>query len=304
MKHIHGILGLCFLSALITGCATTLPVQEVRQVSAAYDAAAAAGGPLLDELAIAERRGELRVPPADLDPFTADGLTVFRSFNPDLASSFASIGEPRRTAAQRRGLKVVGAYIDVLVILAEGKNIDEAKARIQILATNVAGLAGLFTGGISTVAAPVVKALDPIIERAARAQNAEELRRIVLEGEKPIDELLVSLIDSSREIYILLIDESRTAATRTHTQNKPAQRAEMLKIAAYHVETLNYVVLLRQLRVTFAALATVVREPSPVTLASLNASSNELLLTSESVRRAYAIFRRPSAANVALEVTQ
>ena len=71
MKHIHGILGLCFFSALITGCATSLPVQEVRQVSAAYDAAAAAGGPLLDELAIAERRAELRAPPDGVSPFTA-----------------------------------------------------------------------------------------------------------------------------------------------------------------------------------------------------------------------------------------
>src|SRR5262245_15190355 len=69
MKHIRGIFSLCCIAALLAACATTLPVQEVRQVSAAYNAAAGAAAPLLDELAIAERRAELRAPPEEARAF-------------------------------------------------------------------------------------------------------------------------------------------------------------------------------------------------------------------------------------------
>src|SRR5688572_1699655 len=109
MRHIRRFFGLCCISALLGGCATTLPVQEVARVGAAYDAAAAAAAPLLEELAVAERRAEVRAAPSTASPFTAGGLTVFRSFDPAKAAVWASIGEPASTAAQRRGLKVVGA---------------------------------------------------------------------------------------------------------------------------------------------------------------------------------------------------
>ena len=291
-----GIVGLWLITTLLTACATpNLPVPEVRQVSAAYEAAAAAGAPLLDELAIAERRADVKT--AKLDAFRAQGMVVFLSFDPKLASSFASVGEPRRTAEQRRGLKVVGAYIDVLATLAEGRNVEEAKARIQTLAGNLGALAALAAGGPSLVAAPALAALGPVLDRAARAENAEELRRIALEGEQPIDELIGALIASAEDIYNVLIDESRRAATDTFSKNNDAaQKGEMLKISAYHVEVSNYVVLLEQLRATFRSLVAAVRAPSHVTLASLTASTNDLLLEAQAVRRAYAILRRPAAA--------
>ena len=295
MKHICVIFVLCCAIGLLTGCASTLPVQEVRQASAAYDAAAAVGGMLLDELAIAERRAEASALPKGTRTLSEGDVTVFLVFDARNAASFASIGEPARTAAQRRGLKVVGSYFEVLEVLAEGRNIEEAKARLQTLAGNVAGLAALATGGASALAGPVVSALGPIIDAAARAENAEELRRLVLEGAKPIDELIARLIDSSPSIYRLLIQESETAAEGPLLRNAAARRAELVKIAGYQTTVANYVVLLEQLRVTFAALVTTVRSPSRVTLASLNASTNELLIQAESVRRTYAILRRPPA---------
>jgi hypothetical protein len=304
MKHIHGILGLCLVNALITGCAATLPVQEVRHVSAAYDAAAAAGGPLLDDLAIAERRAELRAPPDGVSAFTAGDVTVFMTFKPAVAASLASIGDPARTAQQRRGLKVVGAYVDVLEVLAEGRNIEEAKARIHTLGANIAGLAALATGGTSLLTQPLQAAFGPILDAAARARNAEELRELALRGEKPIDDLLVRLIESSEPIYAVLIDEPRRAATITLTQNKPAQRAELMKIAAYQVAVGNYVVLLEQMRVTLSTLADVVRSRSRSTLAALSTNTNELLVQAHAIRRAYAVLRNPAGAGSVMEVTQ
>jgi len=286
------------MAGLLAGCATTLPVQEVRQVSAAYDAASAAGAPLLDELAIAERRAELSTPPENVRTLTSGDVTAFLSFNPRAAASLASIGDPARTAAQRRGLRVVGAYVDVLEVLAEGRNIEEAKARLQTLASNVAALAALASGGAAVAVAPVLSALGPILDAAAQASNADELRRLVLEGAQPVDDLIGKLIDSSGGMYQVLIEEPRRAATNTFSQNKEAQRAEIVKIAGLQVAMANYVVLLEQLRITFAALVAMVRSPSRITLASVTASSNELILEAEAARRAYALIRRPAAIGV------
>ena len=295
--RIHFIAAVGCLTAVLAGCATTMPVQEVRQASAAYDAAASAAAPLLDDLAVAERRAARRVAAAQKKDTLREGdVTALLTFDAQAAASFASIGEPRSTATQRRGLKVVGSYFDVLEVLAEGSNIEEAKARIQTLAGNVAGLAALVTGGTSALVAPVVAALGPIIDAAARAENEEELRRLVLEGAKPVDDLLGRLIDSTPAIYGVLINESETAAEGALADNKAARRAELLKISGYHVALANYVVLLEQLRVSLEALVTAVRTPSRVTLTSLTATTNELLIQAESARRAYGLLRSPGGA--------
>ena len=295
--RIHFIAAVWCLTAVLTGCATTMPVQEVRQASAAYDAAASAAAPLLDDLAVAERRAARRVAAAQKKDTLREGdVTALLTFDARAAASFASIGEPRNTATQRRGLKVVGAYFDVLEVLAEGSNIEEARARIQTLAGNVAGLAALVTGGTSALVAPVVAALGPIIDAAARAENEDELRRLVLEGAKPVDDLLSRLIDSTPAIYGVLINESETAAEGPLADNKAARRAELLKISGYHVALANYVVLLQQLRVSLEALVMAVRAPSRVTLTSLTATTNELLIQAESARRAYGLLRSPGGA--------
>jgi hypothetical protein len=246
----------------------------------------------------------LKAPPAGASTLRDGDVTVFLTFDARKAASFASIGEPPSTAQQRRGLKVIGSYIDVLETLVEGRNIDEAKAHIRTLALNVGSLAALATGGTSALVAPFITAIGPLIDAAARTENAEELRRLVLEGATPVDELIGRLIDSTPQIFTELIAESEAAATGPLLENKTARRAEVLKIGAYHVAVANYAVLLQQLRSTFAALVSAVRAPSRVTLASLSASSTELLLQAESVRRAYAIIRRPATAGDILEATR
>lgn len=301
MRRIYSILMACVFGALLAGCATALPVDEVRQANAAYDAAAAAGAPLLDELAIAERQAALKGAQTG-DVLRDDDLVVPLTLDVKDAASFASIGDPPSTAIQRRGLKVVGAYFDVLEILAEGRNIDEAKAQIQVLASDVAGLATLATGGASLAVGPIISALNPIIEAAARTQNAQELRRLVLEGAKPVEDLIVALKTSSPQIFTVLITESESAATGPLLENKPARRAELLKIVAYRVSVANYAVLLEQLRVAFRSLVSAVQSPSRVTLSSLSATANELLIAAESVRRAYAILRRPGATGSSGEI--
>jgi hypothetical protein len=102
----------------------------------------------------------------------------------------------------------------------------------------------------------------------------------------------------------VLIDEAMNAAMDTHSQNKAAQRADVLKIAGYQVAVGNYVVLLQQVRATLSTLAEAVRAPSRATLTSVAASTSELLVQAQAVRRAYAVIRNPATTGAVLEVTR
>jgi hypothetical protein len=282
--------------ATIAACTSNLPREEVRQANAAYDAAAAAGAPLLDELAIADRRlaqNAARARAQDGEKLTADGYTVLLTFDRREAANIASIGEPLSVTQQRRGLKVVGDYFRVLDILAEGRNIETAKAQLQMLAGSIAGLAAVATGGAAAALAPVAGELGQVIDAAARAENAQELRRLVLEGAEDVDRLILALEDSGPAIFDVLKAAPRRAFNTL--EDPQAQRGELEKIAAYRVAVANYVVLLEQLRATLKALVATVQTPdSSATLSSLLAVSTDLELQAEAVRRAYATLRQPA----------
>jgi hypothetical protein len=296
--RIVGRVGLALVILVaVAACASSSPREEVRQANAAYDAAAAAGAPLLDELAIADRRvaeNAARARAQDGEKLTADGFTVLLTFDRAEAANVASIGEPVSVARQRRGLKVVGDYFRVLDVLAEGRNIETAKAQLQVLAGSIAGLATVATGGGAAALAPVVGALGPVIDAAARAENAQELKRLVLEGADDVDQLISALQASGPAMFDVLKAAPRRAFNML--EDPQAQRGELEKIAAYRVAVANYVVLLEQLRTTLKALVAAVRTPnSGATLGSLSAASTDLLLQAEAARRAYAALRQPAA---------
>jgi hypothetical protein len=284
------------LVATVAACASNLPREEVRQANLAYEAAAAAGAPLLDELAIADRRvaeNSAIASAQDGEKLAADGLTVLLTFDRAEATSIASIGEPVSVARQRRGLQVVGDYFRVLEVLAEGRNIETAKEQLHALAGSIAGLAALASGGATAALTPVIGALAPLIDAAAQAENARELRRLVLEGADDVDRLIIALQDSGPAIFDVLKAAPRRAFNML--DDPQAQRSELQKIAGYRVVVANYIVLLEQLRATLRALVAAVRTPgSTVTLASLSAASTNLLVQAEAVRRAYAILRQPA----------
>lgn len=289
------------LAALLASCTPALPREEVRRATAAYDATAAAAAPIFDEVALADRRAAATAAAfaaPEEDVLTEGELRVVLTFDPANASSLATIGEPVSVARQRRGLEVVGQYFEVLTVLAEGRNIGEAKIQLQVLAGGIAGLAALTMGGAAIPLTAAVAALGPIVDEAARVQNSEELRRLVLEGADKVDALIAALQGSSGAMFKVLKAEPEAAAEGPLRENPAARRTELERIKGYQVALANYVVLLDQLRATLHALVAAVRAPgSAVSLASLSAASSNLLIQAEAARRAYAIVRRPGPAN-------
>ena len=88
-----------------------------------------------------------------------------------------------------------------------GRNIEEAKAQIQGLgATVAAGLAIVPGAQASAVlVAPVLSALEPVIEAAAQANNSRELKRLIVEAAPHFSRLIFALQASSREMFLMLI---------------------------------------------------------------------------------------------------
>src|SRR5262249_38705807 len=62
------------------------------------------------------------------------------------APYLSEIGDPPATRGFRAGVRLIGEYADVLVTLAEGRNVDEAAAQVQAIGGNIAGLASMASG--------------------------------------------------------------------------------------------------------------------------------------------------------------
>jgi hypothetical protein len=140
------------MAAMLSACPSSPPVAEVRLVAGAFDDLNAASAPLLDDLALAERAqgqanaetrakkrsGAAAGAPAagtDGDPCPqvteatgAGGASIQKGFCLEDSYYYSELADPPATAAFRRGLAAIGSYTQVLLILAEGRNIPAATA--------------------------------------------------------------------------------------------------------------------------------------------------------------------------------
>jgi hypothetical protein len=121
----------------------------------------------------------------------------------DDAPYFAMAGDPPATRAFRRAVSLLGEYIDVLLILAEGRNLDEPSAQVQTLGGRIAALIALAPGA-GTMGAGLTGALGalaPVIRDAAQARNIEEMKRLVVDGAPQAKQLIVSLRKAAPEFF-------------------------------------------------------------------------------------------------------
>lgn len=305
--------GLLILPALmLAACVTSPPVAEVRLVSKAFDNLNAASQPLLDDLAVAERRQGRAVaeqqakertdaPGANGGPCAHvlamggdDGRPlVLSGFCPEDSSYYVDLTDPPATRTFRRALAAVGDYTQLLLILAEGRNVDEAKGQLQTLSGNL-GLA-LGAAGLPQ-AAPALKGLlqafDPVLGQAARAGNAQELRRLVLQESSKVDRLVVALRTASPELFNTLA-EAPLANFNLAPKAKPeVAAAEAKRIDAIRVSVSGYVVLLEQYRALLDALVKAYDKPASATgLAGLAQQSAQLSAQADAWRRSLALLR-------------
>jgi len=273
-------------------CAPTVPREALQRSAAAHQAVVVASAPLLTSLAAAERRNFLGQERSESEVLREGNDAVVIAFAPADAGVRSSIGDPPLAGAVRQGLTVVGDYLDLLVLLADGGNIAEAQAQISVLTDSIAGIAALATGGAALPLVPVVEALQPLIENLARQRNAEELRRLVLDGAPRVDALLAQMEVSSSAIYESLVTGPSNEAEGRAFGDAAARRAIIAEMRAHEIAVGDFVWLVRSLRRELSRLAAAVRHPdSAVALGALGESSSRLLVDARAVARAAEILR-------------
>jgi hypothetical protein len=299
------------LVSALAGCVTPPPVAEVRLVAKAFDNLNAASQPLLDDLAVAERRqgrvaaeqqararaeasGELKGPCAQVLAMGGDSRPlVLSGFCPDDSSYYVELTDPPATRAFRRALTAVGDYTQLLLILAEGRNVDEAKGQLQTLTGNpgtALGAAGLPQAG--PVLQGLLQALDPVLGQAAQVNDARELQRLVLQESPKVEQLVLALKNASPELFNTLA-EAPLAGFNLAPKNRPEVADQAAKqIEAVRVSVSGYVVLLDQYRELLDALVRVYDRPWGASgLAGLAQQSAQLSAQAEAWRRSLALLR-------------
>ncbi len=303
---------------LMTACATQAPVAEVRLVAKAFDNLNTASQPLLDELAIAERNQGISAALARAEAnATAPASTVpavpgaERCPNilvlggkmqnvPEVQDKFCSedsyyyseLADPPGTRAFRQALAAVGNYTQLLVVLAEGSNLDEARAQLATLTGNL-GLALDAAGvaGAGPTLSALLQAFSPVLDLAAQGSNAKELKRLTVRESPKVEKLLGALRTQAGEFFTTLT-EAPMARFNLAVDKPDVEAAEAARIEAYRIAVSNYVVLLDQYGSLLGEMVKVYDHPrGAVTLASLAERSAQLSAQADAWRRSLASLR-------------
>jgi hypothetical protein len=319
-------ISLC-LAVVLSACASQPPVAEVRLVAKSFTQLEAASQPLLDDLAAAERaqgrnaaevrakrRSTLSSPavasasaagavPISITDRCADILVIGgeKAGMPSVQTGFcvedsyyySELADPPTTRAFRRALAAIGDYTELLVILAEGRNLDEAKGQLQVLGGNLGvalGAAGV--AGAAPGIAAALTALESLVDLAAKAADAKELERLLREESPKINKLIAALHASARELFTTVTEAPLARFNTTGLANPEIARAEARRIEDYRTAVSIYVVLLDQYRRLLNDLLVSYDRPrTALSLASLAERSAQLSAQADTWRRALAAAR-------------
>ena len=280
----------------------------------AFTAANAAGQPLIDDLAAAERDIGQRaavsrakgaeLPPAALVGCPASevswqelghGRGFMRGFCLADAPYFATVGEPPVATTYRAALDVVQRYSGVLLLLTSGGNIAPAEAQLGQLTGNVGALLAFVpaTQPYLAAAGAALTQLQPLLEAAARSHNNAEVRRLLIEGAPQLNELLAALRQGAVEMFNSLADASARAALAPAALDRPElAAADLARIETYRVGVANFIVLLGGVQSAFRdAVKAAAAPPGQVSVAALAETSVRLRVDAEAVRRTWSALR-------------
>lgn len=239
-----------FVSILVLGGAcTNIPNEEIVSYRKHFAEAHLTGNRLLSEISpyvtlVAKGNGGTALRDCGLN---AAGYP--KCFDPRLALQSRSVEEHWSITTRRVALSTVQIYNDLLLDLAEGKQVDKAGQRIKELTGFVGVLsAGLGIGGPLPRLANVVggAALDQFLVSIRKAASAAALRSTLINGAPIVQNLLSALIADTPHFYRVYaagkdLEFTRRAikAARSGTLlTKATLAAELRK---FHKDLANYV---------------------------------------------------------------
>jgi hypothetical protein len=311
----HRLIVIALLAIACAGCATRTPVAQVRLVGKAFEHLNGASAPLFDDLAVAERingknAADVRVKKRAANGTIAAALDRCKGLSlaeahgdvkvqvgfcgPD-SYYYSELADPPATASFRRSIAAIQGYTNVLLILAEGRNLEAAQAEVQALAGNVGGVLEIAGAGAAGAALEVfTTSIQPLLDIAAKRANAKELARAVKQVSPKAVDVITKLRETAPELFTMLTEQSlkRFRDIEGGLKVKAIAEAEAYRMESYRNAVSNYVVLLDQyeslLKQLVAAYDT---EGKVVTLAGLVEQSAQLSAQADAWRRTYSALR-------------
>jgi hypothetical protein len=270
---------------LASACAQ-LPKAELQAYSDAFAATRSAAEPMMADYAIAERSVRLGAMKAD----SARGFDqFFPTFKESDAAALSSVSLPPGAAALDRTFRAIAGYNEVLVSLAENRNIDEARGQVGQIITDLGGIAPPLAQGGAAVR-PIADLLITALTPAIAADNRAEFKRIVLNGEPHVQALVDTLRDYSPTQYSITTSALRSKARQ---DPPPPDLDEVVgKINAWHQAFADYVALLDAMKLRLTELRRAVENPRSVPLLQRAASgATELRSYADALRLSLAQVR-------------
>ena len=189
----------------------------------------------------------------------------------------------------RGGLRVIEGYAEVLSALVEGRNLEQALGQVDALGQEVGGLISLAGGQVAVGAA--LTALRPVLASVAKQANAQEARRLILEGAPLVSDLIGALRNAAPEMFKVLIAKLRREADVAATA---AMAVKAIEIRRQLVS--QYVVLLDRLQAAWKLTVDAAKHPGGSQLADLVSGTAELRADADAIRRTLAVLRSGTGA--------
>lgn len=302
-KTMRLIIPLIF-ATLMAGCVSPLPVEELRHYDSAFTEAQTAANALFDDLAVAERRFDENLSGGD-EP---GGVTTASErerlgYDPQYYAGeglIAGTEDPPRTAQLRRAMSVVAQYNDILLMLAEGRTIDDIQAQTATLKANADALlplAGVQGGAIAGV---VGTTLSKVLEGVETIRSRKVFQDAFLAGHGDVEDIISGLKGAAPEMYAILIDQYEGQiddAEFDFGEDSAAYksiRADAVgRINAYRQAVQSYERMFAHVESSFAEVRQIMESPQTVTSTTLILAEQTALIRDDiaEIRRVFALLR-------------
>lgn len=233
---------------LVSGC-TNIPDEEISLYRKHFAEAHLTGNRLLSEISpfvslVAKKEGGRSLKDCGLNEHGYP-----KCFDPRLALQAQSVEEHWSITTRRVALSAVQIYNDLLLDLAEGKQVDRAGQRVRdlsefvnVLSTGL-GIGGPLPGLAAAVGGP---ALDEFLGAIRAAASAAALRRALVLGAPTVRKLLEALSADTPHMYRIYVAGKDLEFTKRRIQAARNKiRLTRVELAAenrkFHQDLTNYV---------------------------------------------------------------
>ena len=196
-----GAAGLFILFA--TGC-TQIPTRELSQYRDAFDQVQKTSEDILIDFAQAKEKAELRRAVSETEPAPQP-----KTFSPDLGGG--DVKQPDAIEVRRTALRTIDKFNNVLVTLAEGKEVQA----VQDASSGLVQAAGKFVVAATGNAVPGLSAVSSLVQTLAgqfeKARERKEFEKAVRNGAPVIDSMLAALIEDRKDHMALRANEANQA---------------------------------------------------------------------------------------------